>query len=201
MTEPTHKCLCSCLLQNASSRVGHQEIWRCRNRDELLGWGISSSLDYNSAIWLNHWTPSSLKEIDKGLTHIPKLFLQKVDPLQMKTADHQNIDPRLAETRRMKIFWNFILMPPNLRTVLACSLNTVKLLVTTVLEGISLLWPPLPGKESTAILCTSPNTVPCFYLASVNRGQVLATWPPRALFSMWVSELVTSIWTRYLVTN
>ena len=35
------------------------------------------------------------------LTHIPKLFLQAVDPLCMKTADPKNTDPRLVETRRL----------------------------------------------------------------------------------------------------
>ena len=41
------------------------------------------------------------KNKDKDLTHIPKLFLQEADPLQMKTADHKNIDLRLIETRRL----------------------------------------------------------------------------------------------------
>ena len=47
-----------------------------------------------------HRTHSSLKDIDKGLTHIPELFLREADrPLQMKTADHRSLDPRLVETR------------------------------------------------------------------------------------------------------
>ena len=41
-------------------------------------------------------TPSSLKDTEKGLTQVPKLFLQEADSLQMKTADHKNIDHRLS---------------------------------------------------------------------------------------------------------
>jgi len=44
-----------------------------------------------------------LKDIDKGLTHIPKLFLQEADPHQMKTAGCNHTDPRLTETRRLMI--------------------------------------------------------------------------------------------------
>ena len=36
--------------------------------------------------------------MDKGPRHIPRLFLQEVEPQQTKTADGRNIDPRLAET-------------------------------------------------------------------------------------------------------
>ena len=32
---------------------------------------------------------------------MPKLFLQKADPLQMPAADHKNADLRLVETRKM----------------------------------------------------------------------------------------------------
>ena len=70
-------------------------------KKELLGWGPGNSLDYNSATWQNHQTPSSLKDTDKGLTHIPKLFAQDTDPHRMKTADHKHTDPRLVETRRL----------------------------------------------------------------------------------------------------
>ena len=35
----------------------------------------------------------SLRDIDKGLTHIPQLSLQKPDPHQMKTADQNHVDP------------------------------------------------------------------------------------------------------------
>ena len=40
-----------------------------------------------TAIQLNYQAHSSLKDIDKALMNIPKLFLQEADPLQMKTAD------------------------------------------------------------------------------------------------------------------
>ena len=47
-------------------------------------------------------THSFLKDTHKDLTHIPKLFLTGNRPLhQMKTADLQNIDPRLIGTRRL----------------------------------------------------------------------------------------------------
>ena len=40
-----------------------------------------------TATQLNYQAHSSLKDMDKALTHVPKLFLQEADPLQMKTAD------------------------------------------------------------------------------------------------------------------
>lgn len=44
-------------------------------------------------------------------------------------------------------------------------------------EGISLWWPPLPGKAKKLSFSTSLKTPsPCFYLASVNRGWVSATF-------------------------
>ena len=39
-----------------------------------------------------------LKDTDKGLTHIPELFLPEAEPLQMKTAAHKHTDPKLVET-------------------------------------------------------------------------------------------------------
>ena len=47
----------------------------------------------------SHWTPSSLKDIDKDMIHIPKLFLQ--DPQQIKSADQMHVKPRPVETRRL----------------------------------------------------------------------------------------------------
>ena len=35
------------------------------------------------------------------MTHVAKLFLQEADQLQMKTADHENIDSRLVETGKL----------------------------------------------------------------------------------------------------
>ena len=56
-----------------------------------------------ATIWtINHvadggfTTPSSLKDTEKGLTQVPKLFSQEADSLQVKTADHKNTDPRLS---------------------------------------------------------------------------------------------------------
>ena len=60
-----------------------------------------NKVDCKSTTKQNHQTPCSLEDIDKGLTHIPKLFLQEADPHQMKTADHNHTDPRLTETRSL----------------------------------------------------------------------------------------------------
>ena len=58
-------------------------IGKCRNKEWLLGWGTINNLDFNSAPEQHHQTPSSLKDTDKGLTHIPKVFffffLQEAD--------------------------------------------------------------------------------------------------------------------------
>ena len=35
------------------------------------------------------------------MTHVAKLFLQEADQLQMKTADHENIESRLVETGKL----------------------------------------------------------------------------------------------------
>ena len=83
------------------TRTNDWEIGRYRNKEELSGQGTGKNLDYDSATQQNHPIPSSLKYIDKVLKHILKLFLLEADLLQMKTADHQNTDPRLVETRRL----------------------------------------------------------------------------------------------------
>ena len=49
-----------------------------------------------TATLLNYQAHSSLKDIDKALTRIPRLFLQEADPLQMKIAT-----PDPGETRRL----------------------------------------------------------------------------------------------------
>ena len=46
-------------------------------------------------------TPSSLKDTEKGLTQVPKLFSQEADSLQVKTADHKNVDPKLVKIRKL----------------------------------------------------------------------------------------------------
>ena len=46
----------------------------------MLGWETDNNLDSKSNTWQNHRIPSSLKDTEKGLTHIPKLFLQETDP-------------------------------------------------------------------------------------------------------------------------
>ena len=63
-------------------------------------------------------TPSSLKDTEKSLTQVPKLFLQEADSLQTKTADHKNIDPRLSWNQKVDDAWNFTLKPTSLRTML-----------------------------------------------------------------------------------
>ena len=58
-----------------------------KKSESLLGWETGNNLDYNLATWENQF-PKSLKGVNKGLTHIPKLFLQEVDHNQMKVAGH-----------------------------------------------------------------------------------------------------------------
>ena len=45
----------------------------------------------------------SLKDIDKGLTHTPKLFLQEAESHQMKTADQNHVDPRPVTVRGLPV--------------------------------------------------------------------------------------------------
>ena len=67
----------------------------------MLGGETGNTLDYKPATQQNPWTPSSLKDTAKGLTHMPKLFLQEADLHQMKTADCKHVDPRLVKTWRL----------------------------------------------------------------------------------------------------
>ena len=60
-----------------------------------------NDLDYKSATQRNHRARNYLKDTDKCLTHVLKLFLQEADPQQMKTADSNNTEPRLIGTRRL----------------------------------------------------------------------------------------------------
>lgn len=59
-----------------------------------------NNLDYSSPTQQNHQTQSSMKDIDKDLTHILKLFLQKADPSSDKTADYKNVDTGQIEIRK-----------------------------------------------------------------------------------------------------
>ena len=45
-----------------------------------------------------------MKDIDKGLTHILKLYLQEADPSSDKTADHKNVDTGQIEIRKSMMF-------------------------------------------------------------------------------------------------
>ena len=45
-------------------------------------------------------TPSSLRDTDKDLTNILKLFLQEADPHRMKTTDNKHSDSKLVENRK-----------------------------------------------------------------------------------------------------
>lgn len=45
-----------------------------------VGQGTCNNLDSKSATEQNHETPNFLKDRVKGLTRIPKLFLQEADP-------------------------------------------------------------------------------------------------------------------------
>ena len=60
--------------------------------------------NYLDSIWhIAGSKNSQFPERCKGLTHIPKWFLQKADPHQMKTADHRHRDSRLVETRKLMV--------------------------------------------------------------------------------------------------
>ena len=107
-----------------------------------VGLGTGNNLDYNSATWQNHRTPSSLKDTNKGLT--PELFFsRKQTPIQIKTADSKNVNCRLVETRRLMMLENFTLMPTNPRIVqeliTPCSLKTIKILTTHSRVGHTVL--------------------------------------------------------------
>ena len=79
-------------------------MWRYRNKEQLSGWETGVTEDRKSTAQQKHRTPNSLKDIDKGLPHILKLFLEEADPLQMKTAGHKNTGQRLVEHRRLMMF-------------------------------------------------------------------------------------------------
>ena len=50
-------------------------MWRYRNKEELLGQEIANNLEYKSDTLQTLQTEGSLKDTDKGLKHIGKLFL------------------------------------------------------------------------------------------------------------------------------
>ena len=58
--------------------------------------------------------PSSLRDTDKGLTHIPKLFLQEADTRWMKTTDSNTVTPNWLKTENGDAH-NLTLMPTCLR--------------------------------------------------------------------------------------
>ena len=106
-------------IQKQCEDVGHQAR-------ELV-----TNLDYNSTTKQNHQTLSSVKGIDKDLTHIPKLFLQEADPCRWKllTTWTQTLDWLKSEKNWCLKLYN--LMPANARIVhsliMPHSLNTIKL--------------------------------------------------------------------------
>ena len=171
-TETADKPLCLCLLKwNADSVVNDWEMWRCRNKEKLSEGGTGNNLDYNSATEQNHWTCSSLKDIDKGLTHRPELFLQEADPLQMKAADHKNMDPRLVETRRLMTLQASPWCQPIQELSTSWSRPTLwtlqnssppsPVLKGTILRVLGHLWPPLPGEAIKSTLSSfTRNSVP-----------------------------------------
>ena len=87
---------------------------------------------------------SFLKDADKDLIHIPKLFLTGNRPPQTKTAKLQNIDPRLIGTRRLVMLTPHYLITNQSeecpqadhallfeysKLIMLCSLNTLRLLI------------------------------------------------------------------------
>ena len=94
----------------------------------------------------------------------------------MKTADHKNMDPRLAETRRLMMLETYldanqsknwpwvdhILLPEHYKTPYYPLQGGPH-----GLQSISPLWPPLPGKEIEATLFYfPPNSVSMFLLGT-----------------------------------
>ena len=65
--------------QKADSRVNNWKIEDVEAKNSSWAGETGNNLDYDSATQQKRWNPSSLKDIDKGLTHIPQLFLQEAD--------------------------------------------------------------------------------------------------------------------------
>ena len=61
------------------------------------GQETGNNLDYQPVI---RQTPSSLRDTDKDLTNILKLFLQEADPRWVKTTDNKHSDSKLVENRK-----------------------------------------------------------------------------------------------------
>lgn len=51
-----------------------KEMWSFRKKELLVGQETSNNIHYKATTQQNHQTLCSLKERDKGLAHIPKLF-------------------------------------------------------------------------------------------------------------------------------
>ena len=111
---------------------------------------LVKNLDYNS---------SSLKDTEKGQTHISKVFLQEAEPLQMRTADHKNTD---LDWLKLENWWFLKLhLYPNQYKNCPWADHALRLEQYKTphyplqggshgLEGIRPPWPSLPGKAIKA---------------------------------------------------
>lgn len=88
------------------SRVNDKEMGRFRNKEYCWDRNLVIIQITPSRIT----QPQFLKDTDKGLIHIPKLFLGGRRPHQMKTADCKHRDPDREETRRLMMIKNLTLM-------------------------------------------------------------------------------------------
>ena len=112
-------------------------------------------------------------------------------------AAHKHIDPRLDGTRRLKILTpntQYPILTPNYPTTNqseecpwadhTCSLNTTLLTITSWLghmEGISLLWPPLPDKPIKATLFYFTQNAVSMFLFGTGEQRLSFSHTPRWL--------------------
>ena len=82
-------------------------MWRYRNKEELLGQEIANNLEYKSDTLQTHQTEGSLKDTDKGLIQVPRLFLQEAPdenwPQEHRPQTSWNQKANKAWCRPMKL--------------------------------------------------------------------------------------------------
>lgn len=81
-------------VSKAGLRVNNQEMWACRNKEQLLGGGTGNNLDYIHQLY--HWTPTSLKDIKVWHT-FPSCFYRNWTPTRWKL---------LTKSCRSQTSWN-----------------------------------------------------------------------------------------------
>lgn len=83
-------------------------------------------------------TPSSLRDTDKDLTNILKLFLQEADPHWMKTTDNKHSDSKLVENRKCDAH-NLTLMITCLKIVHELLMHPTALYLSQPFKNLCLL--------------------------------------------------------------